>query len=167
MWNILNYSLILNLEHWFTIFIIKLYWPYAHKWDAWMIAFVKVQQHICTVAWCNILTSWFEAWTTALTIFAYQWWHETSVGFPGSFHQQSIKQPEFVSNWNLYAPELEWFMHLSFLICWNKVSTFLFHCTSQARKVEEISMEQMSLKKIAKSTWQFVDAQVFPCETAL
>lgn len=23
-------------------------------------------------------------------------------------------------------------MHLSFLICWNKVSTFLFHCTSQA-----------------------------------
>lgn len=44
----------------------------------------------------------------------------------------SIKHPGTVSNWNLNAAEPEWFMHLSFLICWNKVSTFLFHCTSQA-----------------------------------
>lgn len=40
-------------------------------------------------------------------------------------------QPGTVSSWNLYAAELEWFMHLSFLICWNKVSTFLFRRTSQ------------------------------------
>lgn len=41
------------------------------------------------------------------------------------------RQPGTVSSWNLYAAELEWFMHLSFLICWNKVSTFLFRGTSQ------------------------------------
>lgn len=82
----------------------------------------------------------------------------------------SVKQPETVSNWNLYAAEPEWFMHLSFLICWNKVSTFLFHCTSHACRDKEVRMEKTPLKRIAKSTRQFVQtylfSQVFCCEGA-
>lgn len=85
----------------------------------------------------------------------------TSMGLRRSFQQWSIKQLETVSNWNLYSAEPEWFMHLSFLICWNKLSTFLFHRTSQACRDEEVRMEQMPLKTIAKSTGQFVQTRLF------
>lgn len=86
---------------------------------------MKHLKHACTPAprllWCCR-----SAARTTLTVLAYRLWHEPSVLLRGSFHQRSIKQTVTVSNWDLYSAEPEWFMHLSFLICWNKVSTFGF-----------------------------------------
>lgn len=88
-----------------------------------------------------------------------QWWHEKSVVV---FRSQITKQPETVSSWTHYVAASEWFMHLSFLICWNKASTFLFHCTSQVFRDKEVRMEHTSLKKSAKSIRQFVQACLLP-----
>lgn len=78
------------------------------------------------------------------------------------FRSRITKQPETVSSWTHYVAAFEWFMHLSFLICWNKASTFLFHCTSQFFRDKEVGMEHASLKKSAKSIRQFVQACLLP-----
>lgn len=59
-----------------------------------------------------------------------------------------------------YSAEPKWFMYLSFLICWNKVSMFLFHCTSQAYRDTEIRTGTLSLKKTPKSKRQFVQPHI-------
>lgn len=59
-----------------------------------------------------------------------------------------------------YPAEPKWFMYLSFLICWNKVSMFLFHCTSQAYRDTEIRTGTLSLKKTPKSKRQFVQPHI-------
>lgn len=105
-------------------------------------------------------------WGAAVAVFgdtwpisSRQWWHEKSVVV---FRTRITKQPESVSSWTHYVTEPEWFMHLSFLICWNKASTFLFRCTSQVFRDKEVRMERTSLKRNAKSIRQFVLACFFP-----
>lgn len=91
--------------------------------------------------------------------------YEPSVDFPGSLfffflsveHQTAWGCVRVISP---YSAEPKWFMYLSFLICWNKVSMFLFHCTSQAYRDTEIRTGTLSLKKTPKSKRQFVQPHI-------